>query len=236
VDDTIACGEAAERQAFEVLKQAMVASLHLEEEGRAPDSGWKTARIGDLGKVQAGRQRAPNFTQGEVRPYLRVANVFDGYIDTSDILTMPFTAREYGEYRLSPGDILLNEGQSIELVGRAAMYAGEPRDCCFQNTLVRFRALSVPADFAYGLFRTLYWTGRLSAIASRTTSVAHLGVSRFANLRVAVPPADEQHRIGKLFNDLCDAHASHQAANQRLRKIRQAISSALLSGRVRVPA
>jgi type I restriction enzyme S subunit len=236
VDEAIAVGEAAARQAFEVLKQTMVASLHLKAGEVISEEGWQTARLGNLGKVQAGRQRAPSFTKGELRPYLRVANVFDGFIDTSDVLEMPFTERECHEYILLPGDILLNEGQSIELVGRAAMYLGDPSDCCFQNTLVRFRASVVPASFAYALIRTLFWTGRLSEIASRTTSVAHLGVSRLADMRVALPPANEQLRIGELFNDLCAAHESHRMANDRLRDTRRSIIDDLLTGRVRVPA
>ena len=233
VDEAIAASEAVEAQAFRTLKQTMLASLHLD--GEAERHGWRAARICDLGKVQAGRQRAPSFTEGEVRPYLRVANVFDGFIDTSDVLAMPFTQREYDEYRLLPGDILLNEGQSIDLVGRAAMYLGDPEDCCFQNTIVRFRASVVPPSFAYALIRTLYWTGRLSAIASRTTSVAHLGVARFANIQVPVPPPHEQVRLGELFSDLCAAQTAHQAASRRLVEVRRSLSTELLSGRVRVP-
>lgn len=53
---------------------------------------------------------------GTSRPYLRVANVFDGYIDFGDVLEMPFTESEQAIYSLKPNDILLNEGQSLELV------------------------------------------------------------------------------------------------------------------------
>jgi type I restriction enzyme S subunit len=70
-------------------------------------------------------------------PYLRVANVFDGWISTEDVLQMRFTDTEFQRYHLKTGDILLNEGQSLELVGRSAIYGGAPPKCCFQNTLVR---------------------------------------------------------------------------------------------------
>ena len=77
-----------------------------------------------------------------MRPYLRVANVYENRIDTSDVLTMHFDDEKFDIYRLEPGDILLNEGQSPDLVGRPAMYRGEIADVCFQNTLIRFRASS----------------------------------------------------------------------------------------------
>jgi restriction endonuclease S subunit len=56
---------------------------------------WETPRIKDIGQVQAGRQRSPHFTKGDLRPYLRVANIFEGYIDASDVLEMKFTEAEY---------------------------------------------------------------------------------------------------------------------------------------------
>jgi type I restriction enzyme, S subunit len=156
---------------------------------------WSIREISELGKVQAGRQRAPHFT-GTMRRYLRVANVFDGYIDTDDVLQMPFSDQEYEQYRLRAGDILLNEGQSRELVGRSAIYQGDPTDCCFQNTLIRFRSGSeIVPEFAHLLFQHLQYTGIFERIALQTTSVAHLGVSRFAQLKVHVPPLAEQRSI-----------------------------------------
>lgn len=233
-DEAVAANQLAVRQNDLVLKKSMDAALHISS--GAPPAHWKVVRINELGRVKAGRQRSPSFTNGTVRRYLRVANVFDGYIDLSDVLAMPFTEREFAEYRLLPGDILLNEGQSLHLVGRAAIYEGAPEDCCFQNTLVRFRAEAVSPMFAYALMRTLYWAGQFSAIATQTTSVAHLGVSRFANLRVSLPSEKEQEEIASAFRALSSASQSLQAAGRRLSEVRKALATDLLSGRVRVPA
>lgn len=162
--------------------------------------GWKMLKVSELGDVQAGRQRSPHFVEGELRPYLRVANVYDGFIDKSDVLKMFFTEKEFTRYRLKPGDILLNEGQSLELVGRPAMYKGDPPDCCFQNTLVRFSPNGkCSSSFALVLFQYCLAVGIFASIASQTTSIAHLGVSRFANLALPIPPKSEQ---GKIVNIL----------------------------------
>jgi len=56
-----------------------------------------------------------------MRPYLRVANVFEDRIDTSDILKMNFEPEEVATYALKFGDILLNEGQSPELFSRTQL-------------------------------------------------------------------------------------------------------------------
>jgi type I restriction enzyme S subunit len=87
------------------------------------------------------------------------------------------------------GDVLLNEGQSLELVGRCAIYQDEyPEPCAIQNQLLRFRAHEgVSAVFASYLFRYCQQTGVFARIALQTTSIAHLGGSRFEKLRLAWP-------------------------------------------------
>ena len=163
--------------------------------------GWKLRAVQELGSVKAGRQRSPHFKSGTLRPYLRVANIFDGRIDTADVYEMLFTDKEFERHKLEPGDILLNEGQSIELVGRPALYAGAPEQCCFQNTLVRFRpSPQVDPAFALKRFQQCLYDGTFQSIAKKTTSIAHLGVSRFAELRLAWPPLAEQGRMAQLLS------------------------------------
>ena len=139
--------------------------------------GWAWARIDEIGDVQLGRQRAPKHHVGEhMRPYLRVANVFENRIDVSDVLEMNFTPQEYKIYELKYGDILLNEGQSLELVGRSAIYKNEIPGACFQNTLVRFKPSPLLSSaFPQGIFLHYFHSGRFQKIAKWTTSMAHLG-------------------------------------------------------------
>lgn len=197
--------------------------------------GWRTCRIDEVGEVQGGRQRSPH-AQGKLRPYLRVANVFAGYIDSSDVLEMPFTDREFERFVLKRGDILLNEGQSMELVGRSAIYTGDPPGCCYQNTLIRFRpGPQVDARFARLLFDYCQNQGIFSAIAARTTSIAHLGVERFASLKVSIPPFDEQKEIARIFNNWDQAIdlAEHLIATKQER--RKWLLQQLLTGTQRLP-
>ena len=116
------------------------------------DQGWPVISVADAGTVQLGVSIAPKYQSGNfTRPYLRVANVFEDRIDLSDVLSMDFDASDYARYKLEPDDILLNEGQSTELVGRPAMFRGEIADCCFQNTLIRFRANRAKTEPEYAL-------------------------------------------------------------------------------------
>lgn len=70
--------------------------------------GWRHTVVGKAGRLQLGRARHPDWHQGpEMRPYLRVANVFEDRIDTTDVRAMDFSG-VFENYRLVPGDILLN--------------------------------------------------------------------------------------------------------------------------------
>jgi len=107
-----------------------------------PDT-WAWCAVHEAGDVQLGRQRAPqHHTGAHMRPYLRVANVLEDRLDLSDVKLMNFTPEEFETFALKAGDVLLNEGQAPDLLGRPAMYRGEIEGCCFQKTLLRFRAMT----------------------------------------------------------------------------------------------
>jgi type I restriction enzyme S subunit len=194
------------KAADEKLKQ-LIPAIFMDMFGdpAANPKGWPTRRFDEIGKVQLGRQRAPKYQTGAYRhPYMRVANVYEDSIDLSDVLSMDFDERDFAAYKLVENDILLNEGQSIELVGRPAMWRGEIANCCFQNTLVRFQAdgVNVLPYYAYWLILSYYRSGVLRSISSKTSNVAHMGAGRFAALHVPCPPIDLQRRFSKLVGEL----------------------------------
>lgn len=159
--------------------------------------GWMLCRIDEVGELALGRKREPRHQQGPyMRPYLRVKNVLEDYIDTTDILSMNFTPDEYQIYGLRWGDVLLNEGQSPDLVGRPAIYRDEVPEACFQNSLIRFRATpAVDPEFALLVFRYYLHAGIFKQAAKWTTNIAHLSLARLAELPFPLPPLREQERI-----------------------------------------
>ncbi|KTT37330.1 hypothetical protein RSA46_22320 [Pseudomonas oryzihabitans] len=170
------------------------------EEGEATfvlPIGWAISSVAQTGEIKLGRQRSPKDHFGEhMTPYLRVANVKENSLDLSDVKEMNFTPAEQEIFRLLPGDVLLNEGQSKELVGRPAIFNGEIPNACFQNTLLRFRAYDcVSPTYALRYFQACMHSGRFQQAAQQTTNIAHLSASRLAAIEFPLPPLPEQHRI-----------------------------------------
>jgi type I restriction enzyme S subunit len=186
---------------------------------RALPSGWRWVRVDEAGEVRLGRQRSPDREYGDHPfPYLRVANVFEDRIDTSDVRSMNFTPKEQEIYRLRSGDLLLNEGQSPELVGRPAMYKGEPKAVCFQNTLIRFRSADfVNPQFALLVFRHYLRAGHFKRAARWSTNIAHLGVARFASMPFPLPELKEQKRI------IAEATARLEASKSQRRSLESSL-------------
>jgi type I restriction enzyme S subunit len=160
-------------------------------------SAWQVCKIKDAGKIQLGRQRAPKFHSGKnMRPYLRVQNVFENRLDLSDVMEMDFPGADFERYQLHPGDILLNEGQSPEYLGRPAMYHGELPGACFTNTLIRFQAYPhVNPEFALLVFRHHMHSGRYIVEGNITTNLAHLSAGRFGEVEFPLPTLKEQTEI-----------------------------------------
>ncbi len=199
-----------------------------ERDGTEPDldgfdpalpAGWRWQRVDRAGDVTLGRQRSPQHERGQhMRPYLRVANVYEDRIDTFDVLQMNFEPSEATIYALREGDVLLNEGQSPELVGRPAIYRGEVPGACFQNTLIRFRSGDVVSpEFALLVFRDYMHSGVFRRVARWSTNIAHLGLERFRTLPFPVPPREEQDRI------VAEARRRLDATQQQVNAVRASL-------------
>ncbi|MGW3362324.1 restriction endonuclease subunit S [Streptosporangium canum] len=161
-----------------------------------PD-GWNLVMVGEAGEVDLGRQRHPDWHTGsDMRPYLRVANVFEDRIDLRDVMQMNFPPSVFERFRLREGDILLNEGQSPEYLGRPAMYRGDPKEVAFTNSILRFRARSdVHPEWALLVFRRHMHAKRFIREVRITTNLAHLSAGRLKSVEFPIPPMGEQKRI-----------------------------------------
>jgi type I restriction enzyme S subunit len=201
------------------------------EERGEPLEPWKTVKTKEAGKIQLGRQRSPKYHRGPtMRPYLRVQNVFEDRIDLDDVMEMDFSGADLEKYTLHPCDILLNEGQSPQYLGRPAMYRGELPGACFTNSLIRFQAgTSVVPDFALLVFRHCMHSGRYVSEGTITTNIAHLSAGRFGEVEFPLPSHDEQTEIVRRAQQLFTLADQLDARLTAARKIVDRLTPALLA-------
>ena len=161
-----------------------------------------------------------------MRPYVRAANItWDGW-DLSDVKQMNFDERDFKKFKLQPGDVLINEGSgSADEVGKPAIWNGEIKDCCFQNTLIAVRPFATTPEYLYFvLFNAAL--SRAFVDETRGVNIHHIGRAGLAQFVIPVPPIEEQQEIVRLikaaFRKIEILVVETARANQLLDRLEQA--------------
>jgi len=128
-------------------------------------------------------------------PYLRVANVQDGYLKLDDVLTVEVPASEAASNLLAYGDVLMNEGGDIDKLGRGCVWRDEISPCLHQNHVFAVRPHSVDSDWLALWTSTLQAKRYFESRAKRSTNLASISGSNIKELPVPLPPVSEQLAI-----------------------------------------
>ncbi|MBK9751891.1 MAG: restriction endonuclease subunit S [Nannocystis sp.] len=205
--------------------------------GRIP-SKWRVAPLARLAAVLTGVTLGRHLSgSGTVElPYLRVANVQDGHIDTSDIRSVRVWQKDVPSLALAPDDVLMTEGGDFDKLGRGAVWDGRIEPCLHQNHIFRVRCekrliapafLNIVSGSAYGK--------RYFALSSKqTTNLASINSTQLKAFPVPYPTLEEQARIVSTLKSVEDRLTSETSLGHKLRFLKQALMDDLLTGRVRV--
>jgi len=156
-------------------------------------SGGKfpVASLGDVAAVSYGIQKCPTNRPGQhPRPYLRVANVQRDELDLREIKYIDVPDKEFASLRLEPGDLVVCEGNSAELVGRPAMWRGEIPDCVHQNHILKVRVdrSKVMPEYLLEYMSSAPARNHFRARAKFTTNLASINSNDLRELSVPLPP------------------------------------------------
>ena len=177
--------------------------------------GWEATTVGRVGSVQGGLQVTSKRRSLPIeRPYLRVANVFRGFLELHEIKTIRLTESELLRTSLDYDDILIVEGHGNKAeIGRCARWDGSIDQCVHQNHLIRLRCDRSKASPIYVENFINSPGGRKSLIGtSRTTSGLNtISVSKVRGSEIQLPSLDLQHRFGVICDSIDKQKASQRA-------------------------
>ncbi len=138
-----------------------------------PDK-WPSANLDSVAEIISGatKGRQLNGSKTVELPYMRVANVKDGYLDLSSIKTIEIRGDEIEKYRLQKGDLLMTEGGDPDKLGRAAIWSGEIETCLHQNHIfkVRVNREILESEYLRELVGSAYGKAYFFGVAKKTTS------------------------------------------------------------------
>jgi type I restriction enzyme S subunit len=102
---------------------------------------WEVKPLKAVSALQTGLTlgKKYEFQRLTTRPYLRVANVQDGYIDIDDIAEVDLPDKDATRYELRQYDVLMTEGGDFDKLGRGHLWEGQIGGCLHQNHIFAVR-------------------------------------------------------------------------------------------------
>ncbi|MCV2438179.1 restriction endonuclease subunit S [Paucibacter sp. DJ2R-2] len=158
---------------------------------------WDITRLRHCANVQTGiaKGKDNDGKQTVVVPYLRVANVQDGYLALSDVATIEVPPDVLSRYTLQYGDVLMNEGGDVDKLGRGCIWRDEIPDCIHQNHVFSVRPHAVSPEWLNLLTGSAYAQFYFMTRAKQSTNLASISSTNIMELPLVLPPKEEQAAI-----------------------------------------
>lgn len=196
--------------------------------------------LSDIAQIIGGITKGKDLSGTETieLPYLRVANVQNGYLDLSEIKTIKLRVDEKERYLLKPGDVLYTEGGDRDKLGRGTVWRGEIKDCVHQNHIFKARvdqSKAIPVYVALWSMSTparnyFYQKGKQSV------NLASINKTVLSALTLPLPTLEKQREIINHIESrlsVCDSiEQTVDAALHQAEAMRQSILKDAFEGKL----
>ena len=169
---------------------------------------WRKTQLRHCAAIKSGITLGKKYEKTDSlveRPYLRVANVQDGYVDLSVLTTIEVTQDEDLKYRLHAGDVLMTEGGDRDKLGRGCVWHGEIEPCLHQNHIFAVQTSKDTLLPEFLEYLTVSDVGRsyFDVTAIKTTNLACTSSSKVLAFTIPLPSVEEQAEIVEVLNTKC---------------------------------
>ena len=184
---------------------------------------WKTKKLSDVSTLQTGLMKGKRYSGKTVMlPYLRVANVQDGFLNLSEIKEIEVSEDLVDRYLLKNGDVLFTEGGDYDKLGRGTVWQVQIQNCLHQNHVfvVRPDAAVLNPYFLSYQAGSRYGKQYFLKCSKQTTNLASINSTQLKGFPVLMPTIDEQVQIISIIDDLL---AKEQQAKEAAEKVLEQI-------------
>ena len=238
VDASIAKWERLKRGLMQELLTKGIGHKEFKEEteiGKIPKD-WEIVELKDKAHVKEGIY-GKRSSSGDIIQLKADSIEDDGRINPNAYALISVD-RDISKYLLKPGDILLSNRNSKDLVGKVAIYRGEFDRCVFSNLLTRIRVYSADLlpDWLLYVLMKMRQDGILRALGTRAVNQVLLRKGVVEKLKIPLPPLKEQKRIVKILSSVDAVLEEKRRKKAKLERMKKAVMDLLLTGKVRVRA
>lgn len=197
---------------------------------------WNVSELSEVATIQTGLAKGKkNIKDPVTLPYLRVANVQDGYLDLSEVKEIQVAKSEVERYRLKPNDVLLTEGGDLDKLGRGYVWGGQIEPCLHQNHIfvVRTDEKKLRPHFFAALTSSPYGRKYFLNCAKRTTNLASINSSQVKSFPVLLPPIKEQDELIGILDSFSRGIESIEKIITSKTQLKRGLMQQLLTGKRR---
>ena len=159
---------------------------------------WKKVTLGDVATIQTGVAKNEGYSGETIEiPYLRVANVQDGFLDLSEIKKIKIPVEKKNRFLLQKGDVIMTEGGDFDKLGRGTIWDGQISPCAHQNHLfvVRTDCTKLNPYFLSYLSASSYGRLYFRLSSKQSTNLASINSTQLSLFPILLRSLEEQKRI-----------------------------------------
>jgi type I restriction enzyme S subunit len=202
---------------------------------------WEIVKLGDLVRsdqlmVQNGFPCGNHNQQGIGIPHLRPFNVDSDGRMALETLKYVETDRDVTKYSLRPGDIVFNNTNSEELVGKTA-YWNRQGHFALSNHMTIIRVLDLEALNSFFLANFLHkkwYDGLYQRLCHRYVNQASVSLARLKSIPIPLAPLPEQQQIASTLSAAARKVVAEERRKVALEALFKTMLHQLMTGQVRV--
>lgn len=163
-----------------------------------------------------------------------MGNIQNGALDLEKLKYLPADHDEFPKLLLEPGDVLFNRTNSAELVGKTAVYRGNPPKCSYASYLIALRLSEGLPEWVSYYLNSTFGRNWIKSVVSQQVGQANVNGSKLKALEIPLPPLPEQRRIVARIEEIFSRLDAGVAAlrHAKAQRYRQSVLAAAVTGQL----
>ncbi len=184
-----------------------------------------TVEFGTLFRFIRNGMNVKQGKSGDGMPITRIETISDATVDRTRVGFAGLQEADCRDWFLETGDILFSQINSVEYVGKCAVYRGKPEKLVHGMNLLCLRSdtAKLLPEFAKYLMRGTEFRTRLSNFINKAVNQASVSIGNLKTIPVTVPPLAEQRRIAEVLDRAEALRAKRRAALAQLDSLTQSL-------------
>jgi len=193
---------------------------------------WEVVRLGEiLDLIRNGLVLKQNKNTKGI-PVTRIETIWEEKIDPKKVGYIDeISEREISEYKLREGDILFSHINSLNHIGKTAMYKGEPPLLLHGMNLLLLRPKKDCVEPLFLLYKLkhLRLKGLFKNMSKKAVNQASINQTELGRVKVILPPLPEQKKIAEILSTVDKAIEKVDQAIEKTERLKKGLMQELLT-------